>query len=82
VVGLTDLGHRNWSYDTTCDELSSKHDKELLYDNGLKITVNKTFAVMLTCKRGYLKLNFKLDDENKILKDHVQYLGVVLNGLM
>jgi len=43
---------------------------------GLKLSVSKTEAIMLTTKRGYTQPRFYLEGEMLQLKEHVRYLGV------
>lgn len=52
---------------------------EWMDEKGLKLSVQKTEAVVLTSKRGYTQPNFRLRGEGVQIKEQVTYLGVELN---
>lgn len=53
-----------------------------MMENGLKLSVHKTEAVMLTSKRGYEKPSFTINGESVQFKNHIRYLGVELSKSM
>lgn len=51
-----------------------------IHRNGLKISVSKMVAIMMTIKRGYRRLHFVLQEDTLELKSHIRYLVIGLSS--